>query len=202
MPRPISKTEVMQTTAGLHNHIMNTFSPLTKLVFDDTITFHTANHVFNMNADAINSSILFFLFVRQRSITRFFLWLENDNACWSEALKSHVLPQYAPFRKLIRFTISDVLVMTFSFPRRAQASNVTEDIGDQNILNGVLPFLSAVIQLLFIRIRRSIYRSFCSVMEKKGVSCMVVGPGCGGVISMPRGRHSIAAPPSTLREPV
>ncbi len=158
---------------------MNTFSPLPKLVFDDAISLDTANHMFNMHTDATNAAILFFLFVREFATSWLFLRLENMDAFRSEPLKSRVLPQRTALRKLIGFTINDMLIMPCSFPRYTQTANATEDISDQNVLDSVLLRLSAIIQALFIWVVWPIYRSFCSIMEQKGGSCMVVVPVCG-----------------------
>ena len=148
---------------------MNAFSPLPKLVFDDAIAFHTANHVFNVHADAANPTVLCLFFVGQLATTRLLLRLEDRDTRWGEALKSCVLPQVTSFRKVICFTISDALIMTLSFPCCAQTADATTDITDQNVLNRVLLLLSTVIQALFIRITRSIYRALCPIMEKKRV---------------------------------
>jgi hypothetical protein len=149
---------------------MNTFSPLPELVFDDSISLDTTNHVFNVHTYATNATILFFFFRRQFAATWLFLRLENINAFRSESLKSRVLPQRTSRRELIGFTVNDVLIMTFSFPCYTQTSNVTEDIGHQHILDGMLFLLSTIIQLLFIWVRWPIYWSFCPIMEKKRVS--------------------------------
>ncbi len=149
---------------------MNAFSPLPKLVFDDAIALHTANHVFNMHTDATNPAIFFLFFVRKFAPTWLFLRLEDPDAFRSESLKACVLPQCTSFGKLICFTINDVFIMSFPFPGGTQTSNATEAISHQNILDRVLLLLSAIIQLLFIWVTWPIYRSFCSIMEKKGVS--------------------------------
>jgi hypothetical protein len=158
---------------------MNTFSPLTQLIFDNTISFDTANHVFNMHTDATNATVFFFFFVRKLSAAWLFLRLEHRNTFRSEALKSRILPQRTSFREVIGFTINDTLIMAFSFPGCTQAANGAEDIGDQNILDGVLALLSTIMQLLFIWITRPVYRSFCSIMEKKGGVCVRIASDSG-----------------------
>ena len=150
---------------------MNTFSPLPKRVFDDAIALDTADHVFNMHADATYPAILFFVFLCQFAPSRLFLWLQNRDAFWGEALKARVLAQQTSLRKVIRFTVDDAFVMPFAFPGSTQTAHAPTAIRDHHVLDGVLPLLSAVIPLLFIGVTRPIYRSFSSIMEKKGVPC-------------------------------
>jgi hypothetical protein len=151
---------------------MNAFSPLSKLVFDDPITLDAADHMFNMHSDATYPTIFFFFFLRQLSTTRLFLRLEDRDTFWPEALKSCVLPQDTPWREVIAFTVCDPLVMPFPFPCSTQTANTPEAISNQNSLDSVLPLLSTIMQELFIWVRRSIYWSFSSIMEKKGWSWM------------------------------
>ena len=144
---------------------MKTFSPLPKLVFDDTIALDTTDYMFDMHTYPTNASVFFFFFIRKLSTTRLFLRLEDINAFRLEALKSRVLPQRTSRRKLIGFTISNELIMPFAFPRGTQTANATVAISDQHILDRVLPLLSTIIQLLFVWVIGPIYGSFCAVME-------------------------------------
>ena len=165
---------------------MNTFSPLPKLVFDDAIALDTANHVFNMHADATNATILFFFLVREFTTSWFFHWLQNPDAFRCESLKARVLSQRTARRKLIRFTVNDALIMPFAFPGSTQTANATEDVGDQHVLERVLLLFAAIVQLLLIGVTWPIYRSFCSIMEKKRVAW--------GAVASDAGRSSGASP--------
>jgi hypothetical protein len=155
---------------------MNTLSPLPKLVFHDSLPLDTANHVFDMHTYATNASVFFFFCIRKLSTTRLFLRLQHGNAFRSESLKARVLSHRTALGKLIRFTINDVFVMTFALPGYTQTSNATETIRDQNMLDGVLLLLSAIIQLLLIWVVWPIYWSFCSIVEKKGVALVDATP--------------------------
>src|SRR3712207_7090013 len=47
LPISVLQTEVVQSTTGFHQHIMNMFSPKPQLLLDNPIAFHTANDMFN-----------------------------------------------------------------------------------------------------------------------------------------------------------
>ncbi len=153
---------------------MKTFSPLPKLVFDNSISFDTANHMFDIHTYAANASVFCFFFIRKLSTTRLFLWLKDLDAIRSEPLKSCVLSQRTAHRKLIGFTVNAIRIMAFAFPRRTQTGNVSITITNQYIFYGMLLRLAAIIQLLFIGVRGTIYRSFCSILEKNRVVSGIV----------------------------
>ena len=51
MPGPEIQSEIMQPTAGFKNSILKTWFPIPDFVFDNPITFDTANGVFNANSN-------------------------------------------------------------------------------------------------------------------------------------------------------
>ena len=143
-------------------------APQTQLVLHDAASLDATHHVLYSHSDAIDTTILLLLFVCQCAATRFLLWLDHDNTINGEALKSHILIQYASCGQLIRFTVSCPLVMTRSFPCLAQASHTSRVICHHDILDRILSLLSTIVPFLFFWIARSIYWSICSIVEKKG----------------------------------
>lgn len=67
--------------------------------------------------------------------------------------------------------------MPTAFIGGAQKPNLTVIRNQQQIFEGMLFFLAAVVEALFIRVSWSIYGSFRSVVEKKAVLSDVVAAG-------------------------
>src|SRR5919199_443631 len=149
---------------------MNSLSPQAQLVFDDPIALNTANDMLNKHADTVNPMVLFFLLGGQLSTTWLFLGLENYDTRDLHPLEAFILEQRAPSRQLIGFTVSCPLIMTCALPRCSQTADTCTVIDDHDILDRMLAPLSAIIQLLFVGVAWSIYGTFRSVMDKKGVS--------------------------------
>ena len=154
-------------------------SPQTQFVLHDATALDAADCMLYAHANAIDTAIFFLFCGGQVAATRLLRWLDDHNASNSKALESHILIQCAACWKLIRFTISSPFVMTRSFPRRSQAPHANGVINNHDILDRMLPLLSAIVPFLLVWIAWPIYWSLCSIMEKKGVSCMVVVPVCG-----------------------
>ncbi len=146
-------------------------SPQTQLVFHDATALDSADRMLDPNSNAVDATIFFLFFRSQCSTTRLFLRLYDRNAIDIKALKSHILIQRTSGRKLIAFTISCPFIMTRSFPGFTQTPHSAMLINNDDVLDRVVFLLATVIPFLFFRVTRSIYRSFCSVMDKKGRCC-------------------------------
>jgi hypothetical protein len=104
---------------------MDMLSPQSQLVFDDPAALDPADCMLNPHSDAVNATIFFLLFRRQRSTTWFLLWLNDHYPVKLKALKAHILIQRASWWKMIAFTISCPFIMTRSFPGFAQTPHAT-----------------------------------------------------------------------------
>ena len=102
---------------------MNTFAPLPTLVFDDAIALDTADHVFNMHADATYPAILCFVFRWQFAPSRRFLWLQKRDAFGGEALKARGVAHQTSLRNVIRCTVAAAFVMPLAFPGSTQTAH-------------------------------------------------------------------------------
>ncbi len=51
MPGTEIQSEIMQTTAGFKDSILKTWFPIPDFVFDNSVTFDTADSVFNPNSN-------------------------------------------------------------------------------------------------------------------------------------------------------
>ncbi len=171
-------------------------SPQTQFVFHDAAALDATDRMFYAHANAIDASVFFLFFCGQVAATRFLLWLDDHNAINLEALKSHILIQYASCWKLIQFTVSSSFVMTCSFPRRSQAPHANSVVNNHDILDRMMSLLSTIVPFLLVGITWPIYWPLCSIMEKKGVVCLeqstrvspvslasVIFSSCSGLIS-------------------
>ena len=68
-------------------------SPQSQLVFDDPAALDPADCMLNPHSDAVNATIFFLLFRRQRSTTWFLLWLNDHYPVKLKALKAPILIQ-------------------------------------------------------------------------------------------------------------
>ena len=150
---------------------MHVLSPQTQLIFHDPAALDPADRMLDPHSNTIDATIFVLLFSCQFSSTRLFLWLHNHYAINVKALKAHILIQSTSWWKMIAFTISCPFIMTCPFPGCSQAPHTTVLVDDDDILDCVVSLLAAIIPFLFFWVTWPIYRSFCSVMEKKGERC-------------------------------
>src|SRR4028119_1886912 len=155
---------------------MDLLSPQSQLIFHDPAALDPTDRMLDPHSNTIDATISVLLFICQPSSTRLFLWLQNHDAVDVKALKSHILIQGTSWWKMIAFTISCPFIMTRSFPGFSQTPHATMLINNDDVLDCVIFLLAAVIPFLFFWVTWSIYRSFCSVMDKKGRGCSVSPP--------------------------
>jgi hypothetical protein len=158
----------MQATTRFHDHVMNVLSPQTKLVLHNATTFDAPNHILNQHTCLVDPAVFFPFFVCQFSSTRFFLWLNNHDPISHKSLKSLVLIQGTSGRQSLRLRISETLILPLPFIGHTQAMNTPCRIDDQQVLHHMLALFATIIEFLFIWIAWSIYRSFGSIVDKKG----------------------------------
>ncbi len=135
---------------------------------NDPIDFHTANTVLDQYPDVRYPSIVGFFVIGQCAALRLFLRLQDDYTWQAEALKAAILPQHATFWQAILGFFGNPFVMRFAFIGRAQEDDPAARIHQQYILDGMLFLLTTVIDGLLISIFWSCYRSFGSILAKKG----------------------------------
>ena len=73
MPGTEIQSEIMQPTAGFKNSILKAWFPISDFVFDNPVTFDTANGVFNANPNRRKPLIDVFIQVRQGLASGLFL---------------------------------------------------------------------------------------------------------------------------------
>lgn len=141
---------------------------MTDDIVDDTINFHTANTMLNQHPDVRYPLVVGFFVIGQCAVAWLLLGLEDDHAWQRETLKPTILSKHTPFWQAILGFIRNPFIMRFPLISRAQEPYAPSRIYNDHIFDGMLFLLATVVDFLFIAVFRSCYRSFGSIMAKKG----------------------------------
>ena len=141
---------------------------MTDDIVNDPIDFHTANTVLDQYPDVRYPLVVGFVLIGQCAVAWLLLRLEDDHPRQCKSLKTTILPQHAPFWQTILGFICYPFIMRFSFIGRAQEPDASSRIHQQHILDRMVFLFATVVDFLFIAVFRSCYRSFCSILAKKG----------------------------------
>ena len=91
MPGTKIQSEIMQPTAGFKNSVLKAWFPVPDFVFDNSVTFDTANGVFNANPHRSVPLIKVFVQVRQGFASGFLFGLKYRYIVEAKALKTSIL---------------------------------------------------------------------------------------------------------------
>ena len=91
MPGTEIQSEIMQTTAGFKNSVLKTWFPIPDFVFDNAVTFDTADGVFNPNPNRSKPLINVFVQVRQGLASGLLFRLQNGHIVEAKTLKASIL---------------------------------------------------------------------------------------------------------------
>ncbi len=91
MPGPEIQSEIMKAAAGFQNSILEAWFPIPNFVFDNPVTFDTANGVFNTNSNRRKPLINMFIQVRQRLASGLLFRLQHSHLVEAKALKAGIL---------------------------------------------------------------------------------------------------------------
>ena len=141
---------------------------MTDDIVNDPIDFHTANTVLDQHPDVRYPLVIGFFVIGQYAALRLLLRLEDDHPWQGKSLKPTILPEYAPFWQTILGFICYPFIMHFPFIGRTQEPDSASCIHQQHILDGMVFLLATVVDCLLIGVFRSCYRSFGSIVTKKG----------------------------------
>jgi hypothetical protein len=137
-------------------------------IVDNPIDLHTANTMLNQHPDMRDPSVVCFFLVGQAAIAWLLLRLQDDHAWQGEALKPTILPQYAAFWQLVLSFVGNPLIVCLPCIGRAQKPDPSRRIDEQHILDRMVFLLATVVDFLLITIFRPSYRSFGTIVAKKG----------------------------------
>ena len=91
MPRTKIQSKIMQPTAGFKNSVLKTRFPVPDFVFDNPVTFDTANGVFNANSHRSEPLINLFVQVRQGFASGLLFGLKYGHIIEAKPLKAGIL---------------------------------------------------------------------------------------------------------------
>ena len=91
MPGTEIQSKIMKTTAGFKDSVLKTWFPIPDFVFDNPVTFDTADSVFNANPNRGEPLINLFVQLRQGFASGLLFGLQNGNIVEAKALKAGVL---------------------------------------------------------------------------------------------------------------
>lgn len=135
---------------------------------DDTIDFHTTNTMLDQHSDVRYPLIVGFFFITQPAVAWLLLGLKDRHPRQRETLKPAILPKHASFRQTILGLVRNPFIMHSSCICSAQKPDPPTRIHQQHILDRMVFLLPAVVDFLLIGIFRACYRSFGSIVAKKG----------------------------------
>jgi hypothetical protein len=158
----------MQPTTRLHDGIANAILQEAYLVFDNPITFHTANGVFNTDSDRRDRTIGRFLRWGEFTPTGFFLRLDDGDPVEAKTLEAHLLVEATAAWQGIALQLSQAFIMRLPFIRGTQEADVTGLIDHEEVLDRVALLLAAVVVLLVLGIGWAVDRSLSAIMPKRG----------------------------------
>jgi hypothetical protein len=91
MPGTEIQSEIMQPTASFKNSILKAWFPIPDFVFDNPVTFDTADSMFNANSDRRKPLVNVFVQVRQGLASGFLFGLKDRHLVEVKALKTSIL---------------------------------------------------------------------------------------------------------------
>ena len=91
MPGAEIQSEIMKATAGFKNSILKPRFPIPNFVFDNPVTFDTADSMFNANSDRRKPLVNVFVQVRQGLASGFLFGLKDRHMVEPKTLKPSIL---------------------------------------------------------------------------------------------------------------
>ena len=165
----------MQSTTRLHDGIANPVLQETYLVFPHPVAFHSANRVFDTDADGRNRTMSCLLRWSEFPPRGFFLgWkmvIQSRVYPWNP----HILIQATSVWEGRRLQIGQAFVVGLPFIGGTQEAEMTGLIDHEEVFDRVTLLLATVVVLLVFWIGRAMDRTFGTIMPKRGdvgVSCV------------------------------
>lgn len=158
----------MQSTTRLHDGIANSVFQEAYLVFHHTIAFHTANGVFNPDADGRDRTIGRFLRWGEFATRGFFLGLEDRDPLARIALEAHILIETTAGWESIALQLSQAFITCLPFRGSTQEANMAGLIDHEEVFDRVAFLLATVEFLLVLGIGWAVDRALSTIMPKRG----------------------------------
>ena len=158
----------MQPTTCLHDGGANAILHEAYLILDHPIALHTANGVFNTNADRRDRTIGRLLRWGEFTPRRVFLQLDDGDTVEYIALEAHLLVEATAVWPGIALQLSQACSIRLSCIPGTHAAHVTGFIAHEEVLDRVARLLAAVIVLLVVGIAGAVDRSLRAIMPNRG----------------------------------
>ena len=147
MERLFKKPEIVQCGTGQKHAFREFVFAQSAFIFDDPVSFYTADGVFNAYTDGGNQPILLFLFPTQLPCSGLFLRLLEGYAFRAVALITQVLPKGKSLRNAV-VVVGHLFIMDAARNRGTDKQNQAKHRGHYRIFKGVLFLFAAVMVLL------------------------------------------------------
>jgi hypothetical protein len=158
----------MQPTTRLHNGITNAILQEADFIFHYPVAFHSANGVFNTDADGGNTTIGGFLRRGEFPATRFLFRLDHRDVGQDESLEAHILIEITSGRQAIALQLSQDFIVGLPLIGRTQEANLTGVINHKEVFDRMAFLFAAVVFLLVFWIGWAVDRSLSTIMPKRG----------------------------------
>jgi hypothetical protein len=158
----------MQSPTRVHDGIAHAVLQEAYLVFHYTVAFHTANRVFDTEANRRDCTIGRFLRWGEFSPRGFFLGLDDRDPIARIALEAPILIETTAPWEGITCQIREAFIGRLPFIGRTQETHMTGLIDDEEVFARMALLLATVEFLLLLWISGAGERSFSTLMPKRG----------------------------------
>src|SRR5215471_13209776 len=166
LPRGQAHPEVVEGAAEFHHEITDASLPQADAVFDNTAALDTTVHMLDPQPPLVEY-LVGQLLLQGQLLTAWLLRRHQDldlGEC--ERQEAQILQQPTPSREWIGRGLRDALIMDTAAVGVAQKEDQKEGIDEQDIFDGVVPFLATITCFLFNRVLGADDAPFRAVMGK------------------------------------
>lgn len=164
----------MQGTTHFHYKVTHSLSCETDGFFDHAAALDAAVDMLDAHSTLRNQTIGSFLLGREFFSTRFPGRCDRLYSIECESLKAKVLQQLTSGWQRVRGAVGNLFIVSLSLNRVAHKEDGERGIDQEHVFHRVFLFLSAVIELLIIRVLGARDGSLGAIVTKRGP------PSCGG----------------------
>jgi hypothetical protein len=158
----------MQSTTRVHDGIANAIRQEASLVFHHTVAFHTANGVFDTDADGRDRTIGRLLRWGECTTREFFLGLEDRDPIGRIALEPPILIEATATWEGRGFQISQAFIMRLPFIGGTQEAHATGLLDHEEGFDRVALLLATLVFRLVLGIGGAVDRPFSAIMPNRG----------------------------------
>jgi hypothetical protein len=140
----------MQPTTCFHDGIANPILQEAYLVFDNPISLHPTDRVFDTDSNGRDPTIGRLLRRGEFTPTGLFLGLDDSDSSQDESLESQILIEPTPSGQGVTRQVRQAFIMRLAFIGRTQEAHATGLIDHEEVFDRVAFLLATVILLLVL----------------------------------------------------